>query len=253
MPVDYVPRRLPGGFTDVQLYDWAAREGKNVLLTGPTGEGKSLSVADWARRRGVALFEVNFAFGVDSSHVVGGWIPDGAGGFRWRDGVAVKALRHGRPCVLFLDEINRVHHSVLAHLHPLLDDDRRLVLDQGDGSVVRPSAPVLIVAAMNPPDADYAGASALDAALRRRFACQVDWDPDDAVLDAVVPDGRLREFARAARRAGARVPTAALVEWADAATGLGEDAAWRLLLSRWDPGAHREELEELSLVFRDTP
>ena len=251
MTAAYVPRELTGGITDEELYDAAWENNKAVLVTGPTGAGKSMSVLSWASKNSLPVAHVNLGFDMGPGELFGDWYPDGDGGFVWRDGAVTKLLRGGSG-VVFFDELNRAKPSVTATLHPLLDDRREIVLYRHNGEVVSPSGKILVVAAVNP-EGDYVGALPLDPAVRRRFAYQVRWDYDDDVESQLVSSAELLKLARAIRKGfgtklSTRTPvsTADLVELEEAVSTVGAAAAWGLFLSRFgdeDRGVVEEMVE----------
>lgn len=238
MSVEYVSRGLPGGITDEELYDAAWENNKAVLISGPTGAGKSMSVLSWAHKKGLPVAHVNFGFDMGPGELFGDWYPAPDGGFVWRDGAITALLREGEG-VVFLDELNRAKPSVTANLHPLLDGRREVTLYRHNGEVVSPSGKVLVVAAINP-EGDYVGALPLDPAIRRRFAYQVKWGYDESVESQLVRSKELLRLAQVLRsRFGTTlstrtpVSTADLVELEEAAGILGADAAWGLFLARF--------------------
>lgn len=258
MGVPYCSRQVAEGLTDFQLYDAAFNNGKNVLLEGATGEGKSMSVRTWAKENDLNLYEVNFAFGVDSRHVIGGWYPDERGGFRWEDGLATQAFTDPDGAVLFLDEINRVPPAVSAHLHTVLDTHRSISLvEQDGGSIITPENNVLIVAAMNPESSSYQGAMRLDEALRRRFPYQIKWETDNSVLHDVVKDERVVSMAVAlrnspqAQRFVTPLSTASFVELDEAIVELGEDPAITFFLNRFKDDERPDVVEFVELYLSE--
>ena len=87
----------------------------------------------------------------------------------WLEKPLVTAIRSG--WWVLLDELNAARAEVLMALHSLLDDDRMLVISEGDGSIVRPHANCRFFATMNPTDVAYAGTHTLNAALSDRLIC----------------------------------------------------------------------------------
>lgn len=58
--------------------------------------------------------------------------PTNDGLFKWEDGVVVRAMKQGK--LLLLDEISLAQDSVLERLNPLLESDRKLLLNDSGAS-----------------------------------------------------------------------------------------------------------------------
>jgi hypothetical protein len=209
----YIGRRfvLGGGasLTDMEMYDYAYKQGRNVLLEGPTGPGKTLSVRAWAALRKMMVARIPSNSGIDASQLFGRHVPDPrTGGFRWVDGPVTYVFRHGG--VIIWNEINFTPERIGSVMFGALDDQREIVLLDHESEVLRAhrghangcwcsleaddcdSKRVLIVADMNP---NYLGTRELNAALRNRFSLQLDWDYDTAVEEQLVMCKPLRDLA----------------------------------------------------------
>ncbi len=143
---------------------------ENVLMSGPTGSGKTSLVKYLAHLTNNELRRINLNDMTDVVEIVGGYKPGKDGRPEWHDGVVVEALKQGQ-WILF-DEINLAEPAILERLNSLLDDDRFLILtEKGAGDkgpeVVRAHENTRIFATMNP--ASYAGRKELSAAMMNRF------------------------------------------------------------------------------------
>lgn len=108
---------------------------ENILLTGPTGSGKTSQVLQLAARIGQSVVRANFNGETRMSDFVGKMhVIDGE--TRWVDGILPMAMRKGY--WLLLDEIDFADPSVLSLLHPVLEENPVLVLKENDGEVIKP-------------------------------------------------------------------------------------------------------------------
>lgn len=158
------------------------RLGKNTLMTGPTGIGKT-SIYKWIAHVCNYNFIVQpISRGTQDMHLKGEYKPVGAGDFRWADGPTALAARLSQewPTLLVIDEINRIGNvAEFATVYGLLDDQRRLELPEKrteDGSIEVIQADRLYIGGTaNPVDddgGDYIGVKELDPAFSSRFPLQ---------------------------------------------------------------------------------
>ena len=137
-----------------------------VLLIGETGTGKTSFVRDLAERKGIELFRLNLTGQTGVDEFLGKWLASPEKGTYWLDGLLIRAMKEGKWIVL--DEINMALPEILSALHSLLDDDRKIVMKEFDGSVVKPHEDFRLFATMNPDD-EYAGTKELNKAFLSRF------------------------------------------------------------------------------------
>ena len=136
-----------------------------VLLTGPTGCGKTSMVKYLAYKTNNAYrrVQLNGSTGVDN--FVGRWLINSQGTY-WQDGILTEAWRKGE--FLLLDELNAALPEILFVLHSIMDGDKALILDEKDGEVVKAHPDFRLFSAINPSE-DYAGTKELNKALVDRF------------------------------------------------------------------------------------
>lgn len=193
----YIPRKV-GKTTDIEILKKCYEENINVLLIGATGTGKTHAARHLAYELQVPYMRVNCNGAITPEDLIGQYIPDGNGGFKWCDGVLTKFIRHGG--IFVLDEINAAPAEILFVLHSLLDDERKIVLTQKDGEVVRASDKFMFIATMNPTEeAIYEGTKELNAALKDRFGVVLYYDYDEKIERKIIKSEYVREVLKALR------------------------------------------------------
>ena len=143
-----------------------------VLMIGETGTGKSSYVKKLAATTGNTLIRSNLTGQTGVDQLVGRYLANDKGTY-WIDGVLIQAMKNGWWIVL--DEINMALPEVLSKLHSLLDDDRKIILDEKEGEVIEPHPNFRFFATMNPSD-EYAGTKELNKAFISRFPIILDID-----------------------------------------------------------------------------
>lgn len=243
-----------------------------VLLIGPTGCGKTSTVKYLAEQtnNGYRRIQLNGSTGIDS--FVGRWLINKDGTF-WVDGILTDAMRKGH--WLLLDEINAALPEILFVMHSIMDDDRRLILDEKDGEMVQPHPDFRLFAAMNPSD-EYAGTKELNAALKDRFPIVLEVEyPEEkheiAIIcshtdleDKDMSDGResyakrMVKFANIIRKHNKdqnmlfHCSTRQLIYWAKLAKDFGvKKAAQMTILNKADIEERKKMVDELNKLFRN--
>ena len=210
---EYINRKFHGKL-DFDIFDVAYEYGRNVLIEGPTGPGKTSAVLGYAASRRLPFYAIPSNVGIEPSQLFGKYIPGEAGGFIWQDGPVTDIFRFGG--VLLINEANFMPERVATVMFGALDKRREIVLLDHKGEVIRShrgkgacwcdikdcdDMRVLIVADMNP---DYEGTRPLNKALRNRFAIQLDWDYDVKIETQLVRSGSLISMAEALRQEAAK-------------------------------------------------
>lgn len=269
---NYVDRyigRAFEGITDFELFGYAMEHGQNVLLEGPTGPGKTMSVKAFAAKHKLRFYSVPSNVGVEPSQMFGKYIPDESvpGSFIWQDGGVTDVVRNGG--VLLINEINFMPPRVATALFGLLDDRREIVLLDHRGEVVRAhrgkgalggcwcllasadcdQRRVLVVGDLNP---DYLGTSPLNLALRNRFGIQLDWDYDPNVEKQLVKSSTLLNVIATNMRKGLKegafttpVSTNMLMEFEKVASQFGIALAVRIFVNHFQA----DERQAVKTVF----
>lgn len=166
-------------------------EGRNVLLTGHMGTGKSSLFEQIAARAGRGIIRINCSGQMSLSSFVG---HHGIrnGDTRWVDGFLPVALRHGY--WLLLDEIDFADPKILSVINGVLENKGRLFLKEKDGRevlVAHPETRILATAntvgAMEEFRPMYQGTNLLNEAFLDRYRIyRVHYLPNDEELGILV-------------------------------------------------------------------
>lgn len=183
----------------------------NVLVTGPTGCGKTTFARQFAAMNGRPFYEVHCGALVDVEQWFGkDRLIDGE--TVYRKNRFVQAVETAE-CTVLLDEINRAHPEHLNAIFGLLDW-RRSIHSDDLGYTIRVAPGVVFFATMNQ-GVDYFGINPLDLALKDRFprVIKLDYPPESEekriLLEAGVDDdnaSRLVQFGRKLREAAIPIP-----------------------------------------------
>ncbi|MFE7742312.1 CbbQ/NirQ/NorQ/GpvN family protein [Nocardia sp. NPDC057455] len=152
-----------GNGLDIQLFESAYRQQMPVMLTGPTGCGKTRFVEHMGVRLDRPVVTVSCHDDLTSSDLVGRFLVTG-GDVVWSDGPLTRAVKAGAIC--YLDEVVEARHDSLAILHSLTDHRRALYLDRTD-EVVQAPVEFMLVCSYNP--AYRSSLKDLKPSFRQRF------------------------------------------------------------------------------------
>lgn len=149
---------------EVQLFEHAYHRRIPVMLTGPTGCGKTRLVEHIGLLLERPVITISCHDDLTSSDLVGRFMVTG-GDVVWTDGPLTKAVKTGAIC--YLDEVVEARHDSLAILHSLTDHRRVLYLDRA-GEVVTAPDSFMLVCSYNP--AYRSSLKELKPSFRQRFA-----------------------------------------------------------------------------------
>jgi MoxR-like ATPase len=157
--------------------------GKNVLVVGPTGCGKTLAVKSVAKVLVTEdkFFYFNLGSTQDSrSSLIGNTHFDKSTGTIFNESSFVSAIRTPGAIIL-LDEISRAHPDAWNILMTVLDDlQRYLRLDEKrDSEVVHVADGVTFLATANVGN-EYTSTRIMDRALLNRFSVKIEMNPLDS-------------------------------------------------------------------------
>ncbi len=136
-----------------------------VLMVGPQGCGKT-EMARWlAATHHLPWLKVNCP-AIQDPRDWFGWMTVREGTTSFQPTALAHAIEHGH-CVVFFDELNRLHTSLWGPLYGLLDDTNQVYIDQL-GRHLHLHAGTIVIAAMNEGSQNI-GVFLQDAALMERF------------------------------------------------------------------------------------
>lgn len=168
---EHANRKAEGGFVSADesvLSDALAALllGKNVLLKGPTGSGKTKLAETLSYYLGQPMHSINCSIDLDSEALLGFktiGIYEGNQRIEFVAGPVVKAMEAGH--ILYVDEINMARPETLPILNSVLDYRRRLT-NPFTGDVVEAASSFGVIAAINE---GYVGTMPMNEALKNRF------------------------------------------------------------------------------------
>lgn len=245
--------------SEVQMFERAYRQRLPVMLTGPTGCGKTRLVEHMGSLLERPVVTISCHDDLTSSDLVGRFTVAG-GDVVWTDGPLTRAVKSGSLC--YLDEVVEARHDSLAVLHSLTDHRRTLYLDRA-GEVVPAPETFMLVCSYNP--AYRSSLKELKPSFRQRFVTlPMQYLPPDREAEVIVAEagidpaaaGRLVRCAQAIRTADAafhfeppstRVLVAAACMIAAGATEL-EAAEACVLAPLSGDGAISEGLREVAVA-----
>ncbi|WP_024804285.1 AAA family ATPase [Nocardia sp. BMG51109] len=169
--------------TEVQLFERAFHQRMPVMLTGPTGCGKTRLVEHMGHLLGRPVVTISCHDDLTSSDLVGRFLVSG-GDVTWTDGPLTRAVKSGALC--YLDEVVEARHDSLAVLHSLTDHRRTLFLDRADEVVAAPAS-FMLVCSYNP--AYRSSLKELKPSFRQRFVTlAMDYLPAERETEVLVEE-----------------------------------------------------------------
>ena len=166
---------------EITLFKMAAEQRVPLMLTGPTGCGKTRLVEHMGDVLGREVITISCHDDLTSSDLVGRFMVTG-GDVIWSDGPLTKAVKEGAIC--YMDEVVEARHDSLAVLHSLTDHRRALYLDRAGETIPAPVT-FMLVCSYNP--AYRSSLKELKPSFRQRFVTvAIDYLPADREAEVLV-------------------------------------------------------------------
>jgi MoxR-like ATPase len=173
--------------TDTAMFDTmiqlnrAAGLNANLLVTGPSGSGKSEGVGFAASRAGIPFYKIDCASVTTDDKWVGHkeFTPEKGTIYVLSEFLKAISATDCDPGLVLLDEINRLHPTRMNILFPLLDGSRSIWVPEL-GITIEKHPDTIIMATANK-GVGFTGTHKMDDALEGRFGFRMErtWPPAD--------------------------------------------------------------------------
>lgn len=168
---------------EVRLFTQAAEQRLPVMLTGPTGCGKTRLIEHMGEILERDVITISCHDDLTSADLVGRFMVTG-GDVVWNDGPLTRAVKEGAIC--YMDEVVEARHDSLAVLHSLTDHRRTLYLDRAGETLAAPDT-FMLVCSYNP--AYRSSLKELKPSFRQRFVTvAMDFLPPEREADVLVAE-----------------------------------------------------------------
>lgn len=187
--------RTVDGVSEIDVYNYARRVQKNVLLTGHAGTGKTSSARNYAAINKLPFVTIECTMQIDQSITQGRFVPTGVGNsVEWKYSQLATAVQ--QPSVVLINELTRMTPKS-ASLFLRLLEERELVIEPLN-EVIKVHPECLFVADQNT-GMGYTGTSSQDNALLDRFDPKMEFQYDTEIERNFIKSQALLDFAQAIR------------------------------------------------------
>ncbi|WP_074439945.1 AAA family ATPase [[Bacillus] enclensis] len=164
--------------------------GKNLLLKGPTGSGKTKLSDTLSSIFSQPMHSINCSVDLDAEALLGYKTiseKNGKNSIEFIEGPVIQAMKKGH--LLYIDEINMAKPETLPILNGVLDY-RRSITNPFTGEVIKASPAFGVIAAINE---GYVGTVPLNEALKNRFVVvDVPYIEGDVLKEVIKSQSQLK-------------------------------------------------------------
>lgn len=156
----------------------SAMKGKNILMVGPTGCGKTIVSVILAETLDKKFFKFNMGSTQDArSALIGNTHYDKSTGTVFDESTFIRAIQTP-DSVILLDEVSRAHHDAWNILMTVLDPIQRYIrLDEKrESEVIKVASGVTFIGTANIGN-EYTATRVMDRALMNRFPVKIEMEP----------------------------------------------------------------------------